>query len=86
MSDTKIGFWSSTSLVAGNMIGSGVFLLPAALAAFGSISLLGWLFSSIGAILLALVFGSLGRLAPNTTGGPYAYTRLGLGDFPAFLV
>jgi APA family basic amino acid/polyamine antiporter len=86
MSDNKIGFWSSTSLVAGNMIGSGVFLLPASLAAFGSISLLGWLFSSIGAILLAAVFGNLGRLAPNTTGGPYAYTRLGLGNFPGFLV
>lgn len=86
MVDNKIGFWSSTSLVAGNMIGSGVFLLPASLAAFGSISLLGWLFSSIGAILLASVFGNLGRLAPNTTGGPYAYTRLGLGNFSGFLV
>lgn len=86
MSDNKIGFWPSTSLVAGNMIGSGVFLLPASLAAYGSISLLGWLFSSIGAILLAIVFGNLGRLAPKTTGGPYAYTRLGLGNFPGFLV
>jgi APA family basic amino acid/polyamine antiporter len=86
MSDNKIGFWSSTSLVAGNRIGSGFFLLPASLAAYGSISLFGWLFSSIGAILLAIVFGNLGRLAPNTTGGPYAYTRLGLGNFPGFLV
>jgi len=86
MRPTKIGFWSSTSLVAGNMIGSGVFLLPASLAAYGAISLLGWLFSSLGAILLAVVFGNLGRLAPNTTGGPYAYTRLGLGNFPGFLV
>jgi APA family basic amino acid/polyamine antiporter len=40
------------------MIGSGVFLLPSSLAAYGSISLLGWLFSSIGAILLAVVFGN----------------------------
>lgn len=86
MSEKKIGFWSSTSLAVGNMIGSGVFLLPASLAAYGAISLMGWLFSSLGAILLALVFGSLGRLAPNTTGGPYAYTRLGLGNFPAYLV
>lgn len=86
MSSKKIGFWSSTSLVVGNMIGSGVFLLPASLAAFGSISLLGWLFSSLGAILLAVVFGKLARVAPNTIGGPYAYTRLGFGDFPAYLV
>ena len=68
------------------MIGSGVFLLPASLAAFGAISLLGWLFSSLGAILLATVFGNLGRLAPAINGGPYAYTRLGLGNFPGFLV
>ena len=86
MSSKKIGFWSSTSLVVGNMIGSGVCLLPASLAAFGSISLLGWLFSSLGAILLAVVFGKLARVAPNTIGGPYAYTRLGFGDFPAYLV
>jgi APA family basic amino acid/polyamine antiporter len=82
----KIGFWSSTALVVGNMIGSGIFLLPSTLAIYGGISLLGWLFSSLGAVLLALVFGHLGRLAPQTTGGPYAYTRKGLGDFPAYLV
>jgi len=39
----------------GNMIGSGVFLLPAALAPYGAISMIGWLASSVGAILLALV-------------------------------
>jgi APA family basic amino acid/polyamine antiporter len=45
----KLGLWTSTSLVTGNMIGAGVFLMPAALAAYGSISLLGWVFSAIGA-------------------------------------
>ena len=35
---------------------------------------------------MALVFGELGRLAPRTTGGPYAYTRISLGEFPAYLV
>ena len=68
------------------MIGSGVFLMPSALALYGGISLFGWLFSSIGAILLAIVFGDLSRLAPNTLGGPYAYTRIGLGEFPGYLV
>jgi APA family basic amino acid/polyamine antiporter len=81
----QLGLWTSTSLVVGNMIGAGVFLMPAALAAFGSISLLGWLFSAIGSFLLARVFSSLSRLLPNATGGPYAYTRKGLGDFPAFI-
>jgi APA family basic amino acid/polyamine antiporter len=68
------------------MIGSGIFLLPSTLAAFGGISLVGWLFSSIGALLLAIVFGNLARLEPNTTGGPYAYTKIGLGEFPSYLV
>lgn len=82
----KIGMWTSTSLVIGNMIGSGVFLLPASLAAFGGISLLGWVGSSAGAIVLALLFSKLSKMIPNALGGPYAYTRAGLGDFAAYLV
>ncbi|WP_462265936.1 amino acid permease [Mucilaginibacter sp.] len=85
-SQKKLGLWTSTSLVVGNMIGAGVFLMPAALASFGSISLLGWLFSAIGAFFLARVFGNLSRLLPQVTGGPYAYTRSGFGDFAGFLV
>ncbi|PSR14754.1 MAG: amino acid permease [Bacteroidetes bacterium] len=82
----KIGLLPTTALVVGNMVGSGIFLLPAALAVYGGISMLGWVCSSVGAILLALVFGNLSRLLPAVDGGPYAYTRVGLGDFPAFLV
>ncbi len=68
------------------MIGSGIFLLPSTLALYGGISLIGWLCATLGAISLALVFGGLGKLAPQTSGGPYAYTKLGLGEFPAYLV
>jgi basic amino acid/polyamine antiporter, APA family len=82
----KLGLWTSTSLVVGNMIGAGVFLMPAALAAYGSISLFGWIFSSVGAFLLAKVFSNLSRLMPLADGGPYAYSRRGLGDFAGFLV
>lgn len=74
------------ALVVGNMIGSGIFMLPASLAPYGGISLLGWVLSSMGAILLAILFGNLSRLLPKSDGGPYAYTRAGLGDFPAYLV
>jgi len=81
----KIGLLTSISLVAGNMIGSGIFLLPASLALYGGISMLGWLFSGMGALLLALVFGRLSRILPKV-GGPYAYTREGYGDFAGFLV
>ncbi|MCB0489726.1 MAG: amino acid permease [Cyclobacteriaceae bacterium] len=82
----KIGLWTSTSLVVGNMIGAGVFLMPSALASYGGISLLGWVFSAIGALFLAILFGRLSKMMPLGDGGPYAYTRKGFGDFPGFLV
>ncbi|MBA4055836.1 MAG: amino acid permease [Marivirga sp.] len=82
----KIGLWTSTALVVGNMIGSGVFLLPASLAVYGGISMLGWIGSSLGAITLALLFSKLSKMFPHSPGGPYAYTREGLGDFAGFLV
>jgi APA family basic amino acid/polyamine antiporter len=85
-SQKKIGLLSSLALVIGNMIGSGVFLLPATLAAFGGVGIIGWVFSSVGAILLALVFGNLSSILPKSSGGPYAYTKVGLGEFPAYLV
>ncbi|MFK7846507.1 MAG: amino acid permease [Rhodothermales bacterium] len=86
MPDEKIGFWPSTALVVGNMIGSGIFLLPASLAIYGGISLLGWVIAAAGAMLLAVVFGNLSRYVPDSTGGPYAYTKISLGEFPAYLV
>lgn len=82
----KIGVWTSTSLVVGNMIGAGVFLMPSALASFGSISLIGWIFSTIGAIVIAKIFANLSQLIPSSDGGPYAFTKAGLGDFAGFLV
>ena len=75
----------STSLVAGNMIGSGIFLLPASLGAYGGISLIGWLVSALGAWVLAKVFASLSVKIPKT-GGPYVYSHVGLGEFAGFLV
>src|SRR5688572_6472721 len=81
----KLGLLMCTALVVGNMIGSGVFLLPASLAPFGGISIIGWLVSAAGAACLALVFARLGQILPRT-GGPYAFARAGFGDFAGFLV
>jgi APA family basic amino acid/polyamine antiporter len=83
---TQIGLWTSTSLVVGNMIASGVFMLPSTLGAYGGISLIGWIISGAGAVCLALVYSWLSKLQPLATGGPYAYTRDGMGHFAAFLV
>ncbi len=80
----SMGVWMATALVIGNMVGSGIFLLPASLAAVaGPISIFGWIFTGFGAMLLALVFSRLGRAMPRT-GGPYAYARRAFGDFIGF--
>lgn len=85
MSQRKLGLVHASALVFGNVVGSGVFLLPASLAAYGGYGLGGWLLTSLGAMALALVFASLGRVMP-IAGGPYAYVRRTLGDFAGFQV
>ena len=82
----KIGLITSTSYVVGGMIGAGIFLLPATLASYGSISFLGWIFTAIGALILAKIFGNFSKIIVNKSGGPYAYSRAGFGDFIGFLV
>jgi len=79
----SLGLWMATALVVGNMVGSGVFGLPSSLASTGPISLVSWVLTGAGAILLALVFANLGRAYPQT-GGPYAYARRAFGDFAGF--
>ncbi|WP_170402211.1 amino acid permease [Ruegeria arenilitoris] len=83
--DKSLGVWTCTALVVGNVVGSGFFLAPAALAPYGSVAVIGWIVMSVGALCLGLVFARLSRIAPET-GGPYAYARLGFGDFAGFLV
>lgn len=87
MSKTKkIGLLVSTSFVIGNMIGAGIFFLPTLLAKYGSISLLGWIFTAIGAMILAKIFGNFSKIIVNKSGGPYTYSKEGFGDFIGFLV
>jgi len=82
---SKMGFWKCWAMTVGVMIGSGVFMLPAVLAPYGSLSFLGWLLTSVGAIAIALV---LGRLASRTekSGGFYVYTQEAFGDLTGFIV
>lgn len=85
MKQRQLGLWMLTALVVGNMIGSGVFLLPASLATFGTVTIFSWVATSIGAMFLALVFAKLSTLFPKT-GGPYVFCREGYGDFVGFQV
>lgn len=79
----KIGFWPVFALVTGSQIGSGVFMLPASLAPFGAISLLGWVVSGLGAMALALVFAKLCAWFPQT-GGPHVYVNQSFGPSASF--
>jgi len=81
----SFGFWRSWALVVGSMIGNGIFLLPALLAPYGSLSVLGWVCSGVGTLLLAFMLGSLARRSPKL-GGPYAYTYMAFGELPSFFV
>ena len=75
----SLGLITVISLVAGGMIGSGIFTLPSTLAKFGGISLLGWLIAAIGAWVLAHVMSALSKVIPET-GGSYAYTKAAFGE------
>ncbi len=71
-SSKKIGLIACTGVVAGNMMGSGIALLPANLASLGSIAIWGWVISIVGAMSLAYVYARLATKNPQQ-GGPIAY-------------
>ncbi|GAA2361370.1 amino acid permease [Dactylosporangium salmoneum] len=78
------GLPAASALVVGSVIGTGVFALPSALAAYGPISLIAFGLVTVGALALALTFGALGRRVPGS-GGPYLYARDAFGDFAGFV-
>jgi len=80
-----LGLATAIAIVAGNMIGSGLFLLPASLAPYGPAALLGWGASALGGLALAFVFADLGRRLP-CSGGPYAFARAAFGDGAGFAI
>nr|WP_298727254.1 amino acid permease [uncultured Steroidobacter sp.] len=80
----RMGFWMCLALVIGNVVGSGVYLLPASLAPYGLNSIFGWLITAGGAVALAVVFARLAKLFPKA-GGPYVYARIAFGNRVGFL-
>ncbi|HLO12492.1 MAG TPA: amino acid permease [Pseudoneobacillus sp.] len=75
--NNKLGFWILTALVVGNMVGSGIFMLPRSLSEAASpAGVMGaWLLTGIGVLMIALVFGNLAIRKPNLTGGPQIYAK-----------
>ncbi|MEH7333212.1 amino acid permease [Neobacillus drentensis] len=73
----KLGFWVLTALVVGNMVGSGIFMLPRSLSEAASPAgvISAWLLTGFGVLMTALVFGNLAIRKPNLNGGPQIYAK-----------
>lgn len=80
----KLGPFLATMLVASNMIGSSIYLLPATMGAIGSVSIIGWLAAIAGVTVLGAVFSWLAILRPDA-GGLIANIAEGLGPGTAFV-
>jgi APA family basic amino acid/polyamine antiporter len=77
-----LGPWMSLAMVVGTMIGSGIYLMPAVLAAYGPNVPIAWAISIGGTMCIAF---AMARLAARIPGGPTAYITRAFGDLPAFV-
>ncbi|PLT30446.1 amino acid permease [Peribacillus deserti] len=75
--NNKLGLWILTALVVGNMVGSGIFMLPRSLAESASPAgvMSAWAVTGFGVLMIALVFGNLAIRKPELTGGPQIYAK-----------
>lgn len=82
-----LGLITAISIVIGNMIGSGIYGLPSALAkvATPSITILAWVSVAVGAIIIALSYGNLSK-SIHKAGGPVVYAEAALGHFSGYTV
>lgn len=81
----KLGLFAAVALVMGNMIGSGVFLLPASLAPFGWNAVGAWILTSGGAMVLAYLLARLTKDIPEND-DLNAVVTMAFGKLPGFLV
>lgn len=73
----KLGLWILTALVVGNMVGSGIFMLPQSLSEAASPAgvILAWSLTGFGVLMTVLVFGNLAIRKPKLSGGPQIYAK-----------
>jgi putrescine:ornithine antiporter len=81
----KMSLFQLTVLVAVNMMGSGIIMLPANMAKVGAISLLSWGVTAVGSMAIAYAFAQAG-LFNQRPGGMAAYAEDGYGKPGYFLV
>jgi APA family basic amino acid/polyamine antiporter len=76
-----LGFWSMTALVVGNVVASGIFVMPAQLAeTAGPVALVAWGLCAVAFLILIAVFADLGGAFP-LTGGLQAFVERAFGRF-----
>jgi arginine:ornithine antiporter/lysine permease len=85
-SSDKLKIGALIALVVGSMVGGGIFSLPQNIAASASAgaTLIGWLITGVGMLMLAFVFQTLANRKPKLDGGVYAYAKAGCGDYMGF--
>ena len=82
-----LGPWQATSIVAGTIIGSGIFLVPQEMMqAAGSFKLvyLAWIAAGLLSLFGAMTYAELAAMRPFA-GGEYVYLRDAYGELPSFL-
>ncbi|MBR0599151.1 APC family permease [Sinanaerobacter chloroacetimidivorans] len=82
-----LGFFATTAIIMGQMIGSGIYMTPQGLAELSNprAAILAMLLTGMGTMLLALCFARLGSKMP-ASGSAVVYTRKAFGNLPAFIV
>lgn len=85
VSARPFGFWTATALVVGGMIGSGIFLMPSALAPYGWTSVAAWGVSIGGAVAIAYTLARLAQTLPAAPGAIAVVAEV-LGPLPGVLI
>jgi len=82
-----LGLFSSTAIVIGSMVGSGIFIVAADIARLvdsPALLIAAWLVTAVMTIIAALSYGELAAMMPRA-GGQYVYLREALGPLWGFL-
>ncbi|MEP7263379.1 MAG: amino acid permease [Bacteroidota bacterium] len=83
----SLGLWDATMLVAGSMIGSGIFIVSADMSRWVGSSgwlMFLWILSGVITLIAALCYGELAGMMPKA-GGQFVYIQRAYGNFTSFL-
>ena len=81
----EVGVLGLSANIVNIIIGSGIFVLPATIAALmGPASIIAYLFCGLLMALVMLCFAEAGSKV-NNTGGPYTYIETAFGDYAGFI-